>query len=796
MSKNPYRPIIQKALSSKVNIEKKYYGYLGSGLDVAVPGRPGYVYVTLNDGMVIIAYNQAVPPTLNYPVVVGYDPNQTSKHTLVVLGTRTIPREGSTDNNTFAVAPHHASHEYGNSNGGNDVVYVHTRQLLPLRPTPTGGFNLHIYSDVQKVNGIWAQVGGITLDLSSHQQTGFVSGSTGDSKWVLISLSLTSGSIIQTSGSVKAIGELSANDLPTLPVQNLPICAIRFWSGQTEIFEGYTGTDLLDLRMTKRDDGTLSGLTDVSISGSQSPGQVLTWISGSPGYWGPTYISGSTVNHNDLSSIQGGSASERYHLTSAELTKLQTLSGSTASNSESFLTSGSSNLPNYRKLVPGQNIILDYSVPNELAISGSGLVTTLAGLSDVSISGSQSIGQVLTWNGVKWSSGDIVASGSVVPVSPVANQFFLHTPTGRKVLMQYVGTTWYPLTSFGTLTTYVDGTDGTDSVDKGHGVDANAYKTLAYAWTQIPSTFNGNVVVNVAAGTYTETLNCTGKMAGVSGAIITIQGTLSTLMSGSISSAVQGSGSMAGSITVTSGSMATDEHKGKFVVTNQGTRVIKSNTLDTLYIVSTFTGIPSGTFTISEPTTIIDGGGVRGNCLIIQHYQAVYFRYFKFTNSTSIDVYPVKYAECSFTYCTFTPASGKYIMQTYLSHVIVQYCAAIHNGNSQWYLYGHANFALWGSLLYQSVGTKSGTGITINQNSVLLLNVANDLGNFAVAITATDGARVSTGTSASGGYNFIHDNTTGLSAAISAAITGTANNQYSGNTADESATAASFGYID
>jgi hypothetical protein len=389
-----------------------------------------------------------------------------------------------------------------------------------------------------------------------------------------------------------------------------------------------------------------------------------------------------------------------------------------------------------------------------------------------------------------------VDSGATVPASPIANQLFLHTPTGRKVLMQYIGTTWYPLTSFGTITMYVDVTDGTDSVDKGYGVDANAYKTLVYAWSQIPSTFNGNVVVNVAAGTYAELLNCTGKMAGIPGAIITFIGSETTLDSGTITSAVQGTGATVGSITDTSKTFTTDEHKGKFVNTSAGIRVIKSNTTDTLIIASCFTAVPSGAYTITEPSAIIDGGGVRGNCLIIQQYQAAYFKYFKFTNSTSIDVYPVKYAECSFTYCVFAPASGKYIMQAYLSRVIVQYCAGIHNGASLWYLYGQTNFSSWGCVLYQSVGTKSGTCIIVNQNSVLLLNVANDLGNFAVAISATDGARVSTGTSASGGYNFIHDNTTGLSATTGAAITGTANNQYSGNTADESATAASFGYID
>ncbi len=36
---------------------------------------------------------------------------------------------------------------------------------------------------------------------------------------------------------------------------------------------------------------------------------------------------GTTLNHNDLNNIQGGSASERYHLTSAQLTSLLTLLG-------------------------------------------------------------------------------------------------------------------------------------------------------------------------------------------------------------------------------------------------------------------------------------------------------------------------------------------------------------------------------------------------------------------------------------------------------------------------------------
>jgi hypothetical protein len=388
-----------------------------------------------------------------------------------------------------------------------------------------------------------------------------------------------------------------------------------------------------------------------------------------------------------------------------------------------------------------------------------------------------------------------VDSGATVPASPVANQLFLHTPTGRKVLMQYIGTTWYPLVSFGTMTIYVDGTNGTDAVDKGFGVTTNAYKTLVYAWSQIPCTFNGNVTVNVAAGTYTELLTCQGKTSGTPGSLITFIGSTTVLDTGTITSSVQGTGATSGSITDTSKSWITNEHVGKLVVTSSGIKVVKSNSSDTLVVVGAFSSLPTEVFSIKEVATIIDGEATRAYCMAVVRSQQAYFQYFEFTNSASIDVYPVMYSECKFTYCVFAPTSGKYIMQAYLSNITMEYCVGIHTGNIQLYIFRGACLLLYGSLLYQSVGTKSGTCLIAKENAIVWANIGNDISNFSTAISATDGSRINMSTSAPSGYNFIHDNTTGLSAITGASIVSTANNQYSGNTANESATAASFGYI-
>ena len=134
MARNRAREMVQGELGKKANVQKVYFGILGNASgDVIVPNRPGYVYVTLSDGMVTQAYNTLVPEVANLPVICGYDPRQMDSNLLRVLDVRNLPRYNE-NAKKYRVMNHHAAHEYMNPDGGVDVVYVQLRQLMPCAP--------------------------------------------------------------------------------------------------------------------------------------------------------------------------------------------------------------------------------------------------------------------------------------------------------------------------------------------------------------------------------------------------------------------------------------------------------------------------------------------------------------------------------------------------------------------------------------------------------------------------------------------------------------------------------------
>src|SRR3989304_7400461 len=94
-------------------------------------------------------------------------------------------------------------------------------------------------------------------------------------------------------------------------------------------------------------------------------------------------------------------------------------------------------------------------------------------------------------------------NGATLPTSPVTGQWFLHTPTGRKVLMMYDGSAWQPVWNMGAATMYVNGTSGTDSQDKGFGTGTNAFATLQFAINQIAGLVSGNISIYRSSGTDT-----------------------------------------------------------------------------------------------------------------------------------------------------------------------------------------------------------------------------------------------------------------------------------------------------
>jgi hypothetical protein len=297
---NPLRSIVQKVIKGREPTKTYRYGTLGvkgstSG-NINVTGRPGYVYVTLSDGSVVEARNVLAPSLQGFPVIVGYDPQEPNKNVLQVLGMRQIPRpDENTDMATF-VAQHHASHEWLSPNGGQDAVFISKRQMVPLRPIVVPPFGVYVDRDVQKINGQWAQVGGTLVDLTSLRNTCmYSSGSNGDSLIALITLDLTSGSIVTTAGSIVDYTLLNWANIPAIPANNLPICAVKLYAIQAQIIEAGTYTDLIDLRYA------LSGVAGAAgtLTGSGVSGQLAAWDASTDltGYTDAT-ITHETANNN------------------------------------------------------------------------------------------------------------------------------------------------------------------------------------------------------------------------------------------------------------------------------------------------------------------------------------------------------------------------------------------------------------------------------------------------------------------------------------------------------------------
>ena len=78
-------------------------------------------------------------------------------------------------------------------------------------------------------------------------------------------------------------------------------------------------------------------------------------------------------------------------------------------------------------------------------------------------------------------------NGATLPAAPVAGQWFLHTPTGRNVLMQYSGTVWIPIISLSSMTMYVDSEGATHGDNQNYGYSsAVTFDTVQFAIDQIP----------------------------------------------------------------------------------------------------------------------------------------------------------------------------------------------------------------------------------------------------------------------------------------------------------------------
>lgn len=380
-------------------------------------------------------------------------------------------------------------------------------------------------------------------------------------------------------------------------------------------------------------------------------------------------------------------------------------------------------------------------------------------------------------------------NGATVPAAPTRGQWFLHTPAGRNVLMQYDGSNWIAIISMGAMTVYVDKTDGTDDLAHGTGVDGDAFATLQYAVNCIPGLYSGNVIIYANDEDYAEYLIVDGKKP-TGDYTIKIYGTLTELETVSSATVATGSGATQGTVTKT-GAFAGDSYANKlcYFVTDAAYRLIDSHTDDVLTLVGL---APSST---AQDVKIYDWGTATHRIDIRTGQYGVYFYDFKLYTGQALktEVYSeLELTRCSFTvgvfywhqgnivfdYCYLTaaqPATLAIQRSGFAKFRGSKICNTYDLGRCLWLTQGARLDLLFGSILDGDAGggNKATYGIVADTNSV-----------------------AQTYTAVSQGYCRIRNCDTGIYACEGGQVKYTSTIQYSGNGVDETAIAASYGYID
>ncbi len=376
--------------------------------------------------------------------------------------------------------------------------------------------------------------------------------------------------------------------------------------------------------------------------------------------------------------------------------------------------------------------------------------------------------------------------GATVPATPAAGQWFLHTPTGRTVLLMYDGSSWQPIMSLGTFTVYVDATDGTDDMNHGTGVDANAFKTVQYAVNCIPGLVGGNVAININAETYAENVVIQGK-SYIGDYSITLQGTLVAHATNAQESSVQGATTTLGSITDTGEFTG---HAGDLLYSsnNNEYRVIDSVTANTGTIVGYWTAAPLGNYTIYQWGTTLSSLTITGQLKVYVNDIASNGTGFVATAGSTGSYTRCKSNLTTAAMCSIAGASDFTITDCYFANSTAIDTLAL-------------NTSSYATLIRVKVVNTNDGGFCLTasaQSNIVMVVAPSVIDGLAGAAKATFGVFSTSGSmiNMAAVYHRVRNCDNGILAQYGGQVYYTANNQYSGNGANEAAVAASYGYID
>jgi hypothetical protein len=231
-----------------------YIGSVFTGA-IEVPGQPGRIFITDQNGNVSKVWNTNVPNAPGHPAFVKMVHGKVQVTELLqAFNDAQYPNVGS----------HHSLHEW--SGAGSDIVRVWGDAIMAWKAEPIAGtLTFSLFRSV--FNGTtWVDAGQETVDLTSHVPTS-------NTRYVLVSIN-TSGTVVLTDGTAVAIPAIT--DIPSTPTGNSAKWAVKLTHGQTTLTYTPASSDFVDLRWANTGGGG-TGSGNVSDTGSTAANHLAIW---------------------------------------------------------------------------------------------------------------------------------------------------------------------------------------------------------------------------------------------------------------------------------------------------------------------------------------------------------------------------------------------------------------------------------------------------------------------------------------------------------------------------------------
>lgn len=380
-----------------------------------------------------------------------------------------------------------------------------------------------------------------------------------------------------------------------------------------------------------------------------------------------------------------------------------------------------------------------------------------------------------------------INTGSTVPGSPTASEMFLHTPTGRMVLLQWDGSAWIPLHNEGTTTLFVDGVNGVDGVDNGWETGtSNAFATIQFALDSIAGDVGGNVTITIAAATYNEDVIIQGK--SLSGDFtITLQGTLTTTESVTSATVTQGATTVLGTVADTE--LDLDDYTGLlcYFVTDDAYRLIDAHVSGGGTGTMTLVGYaPSGTnqnVVVNDWGTLVDSFTVRAGQfgVVLNDLEII-------EADPDFSTYGILFdanSKAELNRIFFNMSASQSFLVERSSKVFVFDSITTKKGNVR----GHAVFERYRAEITAAQALNAEVGGFLDLNDLCILRKTGAVGT--VGIQGNDSANITLRTT----YTILENFGTALRALTGSIFRGVQNAQFSGNTNDTAALESELGQI-